>query len=442
MNSFLFKNLRPVIFTVLFFLLMSCSNYNSDTTTTPNDFTSMPGEEIIGQIGLAVAELSSGHASRIGSTFSDQISFCARCCGPPYESYTVSPPDFDVIWSNAYTDGIANSVYVREYAVANGDTILEGVAMILQAMLFGEMAALFGDIPFSEAGNPLQYPHPRYDPQHLVFSGIQQMLSEAIAKVDSAPVSISQMEVFTSNEARWASIAHSLKARYYLITKDYNNALLEAQRGIGAPNGGLLINHSNTEGAKNLYFQYTVEQRKGHIGTCNNPLLFRFLNDTQPRIIYTPGDQSRLYHYFDVDASVLNTNPGGLIAADANFPVISWVETKLIEAEAAARTGGDALTPFNEVRAHLEATYEGHFPISSTTDTTLLITEILEEKYISMPLSIQTFHDARRTNDILGTLKGDHSTIPQRFLYPQAEIDANENFPGIQDLFTPTSVNQ
>ena len=54
------------------------------------------------------------------------------------------------------------------------------------------------------------------------------------------------------------------------------------------------------------------------------------------------------------------------------------------------------------------------------------------------------FHDIRRTKNALGVpIKGTgNTTIPQRFFYPQVEINANDNYPGTVDLFTPTPVNQ
>ncbi len=61
-----------------------------------------------------------------------------------------------------------------------------------------------------------------------------------------------------------------------------------------------------------------------------------------------------------------------------------------------------------------------------------------------MPGSLQIFHDVRRNNNLLDVpIDGVGTTvIPQRFLYPQVEIGANDNFPGLVDLFAPTPVNQ
>ena len=57
--------------------------------------------------------------------------------------------------------------------------------------------------------------------------------------------------------------------------------------------------------------------------------------------------------------------------------------------------------------------------------------------------SLQVFHDARRTNNVLSIpVKSTSATsIPQRFLYPQSEIGANKNFPGVIGLFEKTSIN-
>ncbi len=62
------------------------------------------------------------------------------------------------------------------------------------------------------------------------------LLSEALAKVgpDANVASVYGAPVFVGNGANWAEIIHSLKARYFLITKDYANAHAEALLGISS----------------------------------------------------------------------------------------------------------------------------------------------------------------------------------------------------------------
>ena len=55
---------------------------------------------------------------------------------------------------------------------------------------------------------------------------------------------------------------------------------------------------------------------------------------------------------------------------------------------------------------------------------------------------MQPFHDVRRTNNILNIPAKTGTTIPQRFIYPQIEIDANPNTPSpLPTLFDKTPIN-
>jgi starch-binding outer membrane protein, SusD/RagB family len=421
---------------------IACESYTEDVNIDPNNFTDAPGSLVIGQAMLAASHISESQASRYSGIFTDQFSGCDRQF-ISYENYNVNSTDFDDTWGDIYAGGVGQAQYAEDKAAEEGDVVLEGVAQIMRSLLIGEATAFFGDVPFTEAGQALEFPNPKYDSQTSVLSGIQTLLDQAITNVGDAKVSNAfGSAIYVNNDAMWKEVAYSLKARYYLIAKDYPNALAAAQMGISSPSGNLETMHSAADGQENLYWQFIVEQRTGYIGTCNSPLLMQLLDGTTPRKLATPGDANRLTVYYDLDAADLNVSEDGYFAQTASFPVVSWIETKLIEAEAAARTSGDGLTPFNEVRAYLADVYDGDFPASTATGDEL-IAQILEEKYISLFGSNQVFHDVRRTNNLIGVpvKSNTASTIPQRFLYPQIEINANQNYPGSQTLFTPTPVN-
>lgn len=426
--------------------LMACSNYTDGINTDPNNFTSAPGNLIVGQSELAVVKLSSSAASRIAGMFTDQFTGSDRQY-ITINDYTVLAGDFDDDWDDLYVDGAAQARLASEAAAESGDDLLFGVAKIMEGLLMGEAAALWGDVPYSQAFNYVEYPNPEYDSQTSVLAAVQGLLDEAIAVVGDASVaSVYGQPVFVGNGAKWKEIAYSLKARYYLVAKDYGNAYSAATQGISSANGDLLSAHNSANGAENLYWQFIVEQRGGYL-TAEGSNMLKLLNGEKARLLDTPGDANRYDVYFENDQTlggdIPNVSAGGYFAIDAPFPIVSYVETKLIEAEAAARTGGDGLTPFNDVREHLAAVYGGSFPASGASGDAL-VNQILEEKYLSLPGSLQVFHDARRTKNVLGIpVKGTgNPTIPQRFYYPQIEINANANFPGLVDLFEPTPVNK
>jgi hypothetical protein len=164
---------------------------------------------------------------------------------------------------------------------------------------------------------------------------------------------------------------------------------------------------------------------------------------TTDRILFTPGEEARYATYFQ--GNELNYNEGGYFAQDASYPIVDWFENQLILAECEARLGNDekARDVFNEVRRELASIYKASFPEVAIGGNTL-IRVILEEKYITMIGSPQVFHDARRTNNILNLpIKNSIAPkLPQRFLYPEVEINTNDSFPGVVSLFTETAVNR
>jgi len=429
------------------FSSVSCEDYTDGINVDPNNFTSAPGNLIVGQAELAVVALVSGNSSRYAGMWTDQFTGTDR----QYivvDQYGVVAGDFDDAWDDLYANGAAQARIAKEEGLESGDALLEGVAIVMEAILMGEAAALWGDIPYRTAFDYGTEPNPTYDPQAQVFSDVQGLLSQALAKVgtDSNVASVYGAPVFASNGANWAEVIHSLKARYFLITKEYSSAASEAAQGISSSDGDLLSSHSNASGARSLYYQFTIEQRNEYLRADDSNLV-KLMTGVRPRAIATPGDAVRFDNYFipGLEGLDLNATAGGYFAVDASFPIISFVETKLIEAEANQRlNSADAgLAAFNEVRAHLADVWDASFPASTSAGDALLY-EITEEKYVSLPGSIQIYHDTRRNDNLLMVpIDGVGTTvIPQRFLYPQVEIGANQNFPGLEDLYAPTPVNQ
>ena len=77
------------------------------------------------------------------------------------------------------------------------------------------------------------------------------------------------------------------------------------------------------------------------------------------------------------------------------------------------------------------------------TDANALIREVLQERYIYFMGSYESFNDFGRTNN--GgqiQLKPGKAGTPQRFLYPQVEVNANPNTPSpIPSIITKTPVH-
>lgn len=432
--------MKKIIYTFLVLALVTaCESYTEDLNTDPNQFSSAPPELIIGQAQLGWMQLATSNSARYAGIFMNHFTGEDR----QYISvnqYSTTAGDYDDTWDDAYVDGIAAAQLTKQLAEENGATLLVGIAQVCEAAIFGEMTALFGDIPFTQANDVENYPEPAFDAQADVLAGVQVLLDEAIVNLGaSGGLSYSGNRI--SSDASWTEIAWSLKARYYLIAKDYPNALTSARNGINTPAKSLVTLHTTSTNTENLYYQFMIDERDGYLGATDSHLL-NLVTGVTPRLINTPGEAQRAVVYFD--GTNPNTSSTGVFAETASMNLISYEEVKLIEAEAANRTGdtGD-VTAFNEVRSYLATKYSGSFPATaSTTGSTDLLMEILEEKYITLIGELQPFHDIRRTANMLNVPPKTGTQIPQRFIYPQVEIDANSNVPSpLPTLFDPTQVN-
>jgi hypothetical protein len=83
----------------------------------------------------------------------------------------------------------------------------------------------------------------------------------------------------------------------------------------------------------------------------------------------------------------------------------------------------------------------------SLTPNEALLREILEERYVTFFGQLEVFNDIRRTQDEpnirVRVVPNRGSELPQRFLYPQTELDANSSTPNpIPGFFQRTSANQ
>ncbi|OAQ39070.1 hypothetical protein A5893_10365 [Pedobacter psychrophilus] len=81
--------------------------------------------------------------------------------------------------------------------------------------------------------------------------------------------------------------------------------------------------------------------------------------------------------------------------------------------------------------------------LTGTTVNQALLKEIIEERYVSLIGQIEQFTDVRRTKNLLGIAPVSGTILPQRFLYPQSELNTNTNTPKLVtgDLFKPLTSN-
>ncbi len=449
-------------------VFFSCTKRFEELDVNPNDPVDAPLGAVMTAAMVGMIQPLEGEDARLAGIWSRQFTGSAvQYAG--FEVYNINSENFD--WSGFYYSSRQQAIIAEAKAKEEANNFYVGVSKVIQAVMSGNCTALYGDIPFSEANNLQEFPDPNYDEQADVYAGVQVLLDEAISAFSSGTGSdVYEVDFFYSGDAAmWIAAANSLKARYYLHVGNYALALASAQQGIADPADDLLIPHGTSYNQDlNLYNSFGTQDRQGNM-TANDAYLPRLLDMNAPesRDDSKTVEAERFATYYILDGdSLYDLNYDGYWAPAASFPIINAVETKLIIAECELRAGGgagSALTSLNEVRAIWDMTYNidstsnaryDDYDLSDfgtggiadngqgSTDDNLLY-EILEEKYISLVGQHEVFNDVRRTDNLLGLSPAQGALMPERFLYPQEEVDANSNTPRpIPGIFVPTDVNQ
>ncbi|WP_400193821.1 SusD/RagB family nutrient-binding outer membrane lipoprotein [Hymenobacter sp. B81] len=460
---------RLVLLATMGLTFSSCDKFIEGYDVNPNLPQDAPAEQQLTAVQINEGFVLSGEMTRVAGIWSDYFTGADR----QYQGldvYTTAAGDYDNMWANTYQLTLANARLVQDKARAVNNFYLLGIAQVLEAQMIGTATALWGDVPYSEAFRPNQ--PPKFDSQASVYAAVQTLLDQAIQNLGKTGINPGDRDIYYGGDlGRWQAAAHSLKARYYLHTKNYQQAAVEARLGIGSPDGDMLMPYNgNFTVDANPYADFLDYNRVGYM-SAEGAYAVDLLDPagSTPRANAKTNEAGRFNYfyttngYFSVDPNFLD----GAFAPDADFPLMSYVETQAILAEALARTGdaGGALIALNNIRSTNAAFFAQIDPAADYDAYTLtdfapggiinggaatandaLLKEILTEKYLSLVGQIEPFNDIRRTNNLIGVPKKNANSpnLPQRYLIAQSEVNTNPKTPAFAGgvLFEKTPINR
>lgn len=469
---------RYIILILIISLQYSCSDVVDGINDDPNNLTESSYGSILTGAEVGNIILQTGESARRSALFAGQYTGIDRQ-HLGFTQYNVTTSDFDALWYDIYVNAFRNAVIAEEAVIENNvGPVSLGITQVLQAYIIGTAASLYGDIPYDEAAS-LENTNPEYEDQPAVYSKIQDRLDEAITNLQMGggrPVGGS--EIYNDGAPnKWIEAAYTLKARFYLQTKQYDLAYQAAQNGISSAENSMYAPHGTAADNSNLNYQFfAVEVRQADVivsefmtslmqpGSANpNPSNYRGNMKTD--------ETARFNFLFNTTSVGVQPNTeDGFAAQTAPAPLVTYQENLLILAEAGLRSQGfdTGLEELNDFRAFMDTggylrnidlanlNYEAYTSADFDTggienpdglnQADALLREILEERYITLFGLIHPFNDLRRTlnetNVRVPVEPSSGNTLPQRFLYPQTEIDRNENTPSpIPDFFEPTDIN-
>jgi len=386
--------------------------------------------------------------------------------------YNIRNTSYQGNWSAFYIN--ASNYNVIEQAskgVATQDYFL-AMAKVMKAWIFHNLVDCYGNVPYTEAFNPLTNLKPAYDNQVDIYEDLVVQIDSAIMLIKGADLNIVELPgdndiMYHGDMDMWIKFANTLKLRILMHQSDLpsrdayikaNIATTLADGYIGEGEGGF-NNPGYLESAGKMNPFYS-SFRNADGSNANNytyymgggDLIDQLYYTADPRIEYMFGHPASGYagNYFgDLVADLLpsaNTSrigEGMIGTFERDAPLLTDFESLFLQAEAAEKgLIPGAAKALYEKAVILSGAYYG---VSSADMEELLLNSyvnyelasdkllvIMEQKWAALsgisPMEIWT--DFRRTGypDWLTWSKDPlkiNDTPPIRLLYPQTELDLN-----------------
>lgn len=417
---FSYKKFRTAALIGAAAVLAGCNDYLSggELSTDPNRPVQATSAQLFVGIQAGVwAELQSDLA-RVTGMWAQQfigtnIQYVALY------NYAVSEQSTNGFHAGLYTGGgLVDIRRLEAQTAASHDSVFHGVAEVMEGLLMGTGADLFGDLTYTHALTNEQ--NPPLDPQLAVYDTVQAVLNRAIKDLSATgPTNVGPASAdltYGGDPAKWIQLAHTLKARFLMHTAEvrpnvYAQVVTEAKLGIKDPSNNFDAIFSGNANEQNFWYQFDVVQRPGYLAP--NP---QFVTLLQTR------HDPRLGAFFNGDQSDLSD---ALLSPSAPQPIVTANENLLLWAEASQRQGNDldGLTQLNQARSLV-----GLAPEQPLTGRDLL-SEILIEEYIADFQNIEVWNLYKRTctPNLTPVVAG--KIVPARFAYDAAERNTNTNIP-------------
>lgn len=473
----------------------SCSDY-LDINQDPNAVLDAPIEQVLTSATVNVGFWAGSDMNRYGALIAQQWSgqtAGATVQTQDYEKYLITGSDLNNVWSSMYSTTLADLEVVIQKAAKESSPNYSGVAKVLKAYIFANIADTWGAAPFTEALKFTANTKPKYDDASVIYPALITMLNEAITEINATSVkspannSTFYPGAWSSSKAKWIAAANTLKMRLWLHTSKIDKA--KAATEITTIAAGSVINSSadnfqmafvNGTNAKNPIEQFEISRSNylfanatlvDMMNTKVDPRRPRYFTDFPLRSGLYKGAKSgdassqsysRTHIYLRGDT----TNAAAVVAASngsiaynaytysgtAPIRLMTAAESYFIRAEAAVYkganvSGASADSLFRQgIRMSMSAAgvssaaAEAYVAAQGTLTGTEAdkVKKIIEEKYVAnFGVINEPWTDWRRTGfpsqivKVANAVTTSSSDVPRSFFYPQSEIDLNlTNVPG------------
>ncbi len=189
----------------------SCSLFDLDVNTDPNNPTTAAPNLVLTQVEASMADNFAAHETTLGIYMGLQGTQASS-------RFEIGNNTFNTLWGNMYTGPLKEV----EGLISQTNPHYAGIGQVLKAYMFSTMVDQFGDIPFSQAGQGdntnSSNVAPSFDKDAAVYDACFKLIDDGVANLKkTAPAAVQGDIIYGGDAKKWAKMALSLKLKM-LIT--------------------------------------------------------------------------------------------------------------------------------------------------------------------------------------------------------------------------------
>lgn len=162
--------------------------------------------------------------------------------GRTYEN-VFQPVSMDGEWALAYQRMFSDMAGAEQLALENEDFNHIGVMRVLKGYTLMTLVDYFGDVPLSQATQPVDFPSPIADPGADVYAAAIALIQEGISLLGSAPNVLENDFYYNNDFGLWRRAANTMLMQAYLNTRLVDGGALGAFANI-AGSGNFIQNEA------------------------------------------------------------------------------------------------------------------------------------------------------------------------------------------------------
>lgn len=227
------RKLRPLLILLLAVpVLAACSDvFDLNINKDPNAATSVKGDYLMPTVLTTMAENKSIEFGP-DMQFFTQIWASNGSAGvftEPENYSQISPYTTGNTWGQMYTTVLKNLKLMKDQALAADPQQVNTAAqaMILSAYTFWINTMLWEQVPYTEALDGVDFPHPHFDDQQTILTGLVAKLDSAVALANAnGPAGVTDGDLMYGGDMDlWVRFANSLKLRVLMELKSGGDAV-------------------------------------------------------------------------------------------------------------------------------------------------------------------------------------------------------------------------